>query len=154
MDISSSLHQLREMTEEKCIHLQQIYELTLKQSEALYSEQIKRFVDLSSSKQKIIEKINIIDERFERVYDVVKKYASTGTFSEVFVKQKDLIEIQHTISIIQNLVDQIRSKELENDFLYKKMISEMMTSATKSIASRQEQIARYKKMNNYKKFVR
>jgi len=151
MDISSLFHRLRDTAEEKRVRLQQIYELTVEQSEALQSNQLKVFVDLSNRKQSIIEEINSIDERFERVYDVVKQYSNTGTFNEVYIKQKDLLEVQHTISLIQDLTEKIRNRELENDFLYKKIISKIMSSAPQDFSSRQEQIARYKRISNYKK---
>jgi len=151
MDIRSYFHEMRDILEKKHIYLKQVYELTLKQSEALNANQLRNFIDLSCGKQDIITRINNLDKHFEGIYELTKQSKKSEAFDEVFLKQKDLFNMQQTIGIIQDIVEEIRQLESQNDILYKKLISKTMSSLAQDMSDRQDQISRYKRMSNYKK---
>jgi hypothetical protein len=103
MDIQSLSHHLLNITKQKYKLLQQIYELTAKQSKVLSKKDLKEFLSLSHDKQDLIEKVNILDDEFEIQYHLLKSSTDKGTFGQLFFKYKYLKEIQNIIIQIKLL---------------------------------------------------
>ncbi|MBZ4645251.1 MAG: hypothetical protein PWR27_1363 [Petroclostridium sp.] len=151
MDIQSLSHQLLDIIKEKHVALQKIYQLTYQQSEAIAKKQLNDFLSLSQDKQALIEKTNQLDELFNKHYELAKKSPIGSSFPQILSKHMDLKIMQETIKAIQEIAEKIKLMELQNKDAYKKMLLDMMVSLNQSMASKQDQITRYKRMNDYKK---
>jgi hypothetical protein len=114
-------------------------------------KQLTDFLSLAAEKQQVIDKINALDEKFEKQYDLLKKSTDGHIFVEVFSKEKSLRELQSVVIQVTKEMETIKDLELRNKDVYKKVLLDMMVSINHSMANRSEQVLRYKRMNDYKK---
>jgi hypothetical protein len=149
--MQSLSHQLLNITKEKHAMLEKVYQLTCQQSEAIQEKQFEVFLSLSREKQELIDKLNELNLLFQQQYDVAKKCPNGVRFPQILSKHIDLKEMQNIIADINVITEKVKLRELKNKEDYKKLLLDMTISVTQSMANRQDKIARYKKMNDYKK---
>jgi len=150
MNIRSQLYQLLNITNEKINCLESIYQLTEKQSRSISSKQVDEFLLLCNEKQKLIEKVNQLDEHFHAIYTNIKS-SITGDSSKAQQYSEEIQMLQFDIIQVQEMTDKIMQAEANNKTEYKRIFEQMKNAVKHSAPNRKNQIAQYKRMDQWKK---
>jgi len=150
MNIHLQLYQLFNITNEKIKCLESVYELTDKQTQYLSLQQVDKFLLLCDEKQRVIEKINKLDDQFNSIYESIKN-EMMGSSSKVKEYSEEIKKLQMDIMQIQKAEERIMHAEAKNKIEYKKIFEKMKNVVKKSAPVSRNYIEQYKKIDQLKK---
>ncbi len=139
------------ITQQKKNLLIQIRELTHSQTAAITSKDVKSFLQKGDQKQQLIEKVKALDAQFESEYARIKRQSEQEDFAKVLSQHIDIKDVQRNIQEIQTIIDDIRMLEAENKEKYNNMLLTIQSSVQQAVVNKQENVLKYKRMNEYKK---
>lgn len=118
-DVLKKLIELTALKEEKVL---EIMDKTIMQKDALKEDNINKLIELTDSKQEIIDDINLIDEEFEEKYQPMVQ-------NKDLYDSKEIAILKEKINSILNIMQKINDLELEN----KKHLGKQMEAVRQNI---------------------
>jgi len=113
--VNEELKRLLELVEAKKQHMQQILELTRKQSEVLSAQQVDKLLAYIQDKQEHIDAIKALDEEFSGIFDGIKKEVCSDGFKHDNPQGYDLyVKLRASVNEIKDMVEAIYSLEVQN----------------------------------------
>ncbi|MDK2800268.1 MAG: hypothetical protein PWQ70_1887 [Clostridiales bacterium] len=120
MNINDILDYLIRIGEAKAKLMDDILDITQKQSLNIGEEHIDVLSDLIQQKQKCIDKINVLNKEFIEKYDDIKQNLNVASLAEINSNEyPSVIKLKTTIQSIDKVVQQIQQLEKINN---KKML--------------------------------
>lgn len=131
------LDNLIQITEKKRELLVELYDITISQNQELKEKNISRFYNLVEKKSNVIEKINFLDDKFEKLYLIFKNHSKDNIVIEKLKKFKDII------NKVQDIILKTQKIEKENNLL----IKDINKQINKELKVNNKNIDKYKKYN-------
>lgn len=115
MDINEICNGLLKNLSDKTQHLNGILSFTNLQTKAIEEQDYEKLNQYVEEKQKIIEKINTIDENFTKKMDSLKQMLGVKSLNEINVDSEPLKQIKGGVHTVLDLINQISLIEKENN---------------------------------------
>jgi hypothetical protein len=124
---------LLEITNAKYTYLQEMLEMTSEQAASIDVDQIAKLEDILDGKQRIIEKIDKLDDEFEVYFHRLKSEAKVKSLEELNASEvKGLKELKMSVSNVMAIIKELSNMEQSNRFKAKKVL-ESVGNELKSI---------------------
>lgn len=152
MDSISLLKYLVEITKQKHDLLQSVYQLTCEQYQVILSKNLDEFAALCGNKEEVIDKVNRLDEVFDRCYQAFKRENDHQDFRKLPDEYRsNLYKLQESIVRVRKLIDEIKRIEENNSRQYAAVLRSRQEEIIRSMPNKLAQIAQYKKLKQLKK---
>jgi rubrerythrin len=124
--VNEELKRLLEIAEAKKQHMQQILELTRKQSEVLSAQQVDKLLAYIQDKQEHIDAIKALDEEFSDIFEEIKEKVRSGSFKDDNPEGYDLyVMLRASISEIKDMVEAVCALETQNQNRVREVIQDV-----------------------------
>lgn len=107
--------ELIEICDKKILHLNKIYDLTQNQGQVIAEDNMDRLQHYTDSKQKEIDKINLLDDAFTDKYDQYKKDIIDSVETQNVELIEDIKKVQDRIEKVSQILTSISELELDNN---------------------------------------
>ncbi|KNY28609.1 flagellar protein FlgN [Pseudobacteroides cellulosolvens] len=120
------IERLLEITDSKYTCLQEMLELTNEQANVIDGDQIARLEEIIDSKQKIIEKVDKLDDEFEVYFHRLKSEAGIKSVDELKTSEvKGLKELKKSVSNVMGILKELSDMEKSNGNKAKKVLGDI-----------------------------
>lgn len=114
VDLDAVMNTLIEISKEKLLGLEKIYNLTIKQKEIIELEDIDGLNELIDKKQAEIDCVQELDKKFENIVGDLKTVYEVSSLDELEFCKSGVLEIKKVVSSIMDKVKKIHALEVEN----------------------------------------
>lgn len=142
--VNEGLKRLLELAEAKKYRMEQIFELTRRQSEVLSADQVDKLLEYIDDKQEHIDAIKALDEKFSGIFEKIKDEVNRDDFERYNPEGYDLyIKLRASVSQIKDMVEAIYNLEVQNQNRVQEVIQDVKARIT-SISKGKKGYSAYK----------
>jgi hypothetical protein len=117
---------LLEITNAKYTYLREMLEMTSEQAVSIDGDQIAKLEDILDGKQRIIEKIDKLDDEFEVYFHRLKSEAKIKNLEELNSSEvKGLKELKISVSNVMGIIKELSDMEQSNSSKAKKALEDI-----------------------------
>jgi len=129
--VNEGLKRLLELADAKKQHMEQIFELTCKQSEVLSAEQVDKLLEYIEDKQENIDAIKVLDEEFSRIFEGIKDEVNRDDLEHYNPQGYELyVKLRASVSQIKDMVEAIYNLEVQNQNVVEEVIQDIKARIT------------------------
>lgn len=120
------VERLLEITDAKYVCLQEMLELTAEQASVIDGDQIERLENILDDKQRIIEKVDKLDDEFEVYFHRLKSESRIKSLEELSSNEvKGLKELKISVSNVMAVLKELSDLEKSNNSRAKKALEDI-----------------------------
>lgn len=128
-ELYAALRDLAKLTDNKIEHLKDILDITYKQKEAVYQQNIDILTKYVKEKQQHIDAIDKLDEEFQSIYDGIRDELKSDKFEQEMAMSAEETglyrEFKQKVQEVQNIVKVICGVEKENNENVNRIMEEL-----------------------------
>ncbi|GEM_PF-290539 len=120
------IERLLEITNGKYAYLKEMLKLTTEQADVLDGDHMERLEEILDSKQKIIEKVDRLDDEFEVYFHRLKTESGIKSLEELNVSDiKGLKELKASVSNVMGILKEMSELDKSNNSRAKKALEDI-----------------------------
>ncbi len=124
VDRSQMINTLTSLLDEKYSLLLELKSLTWQQSQAITESNVDLVNELVEKKQVIIDKINVLDSKFDEIFSAFKKQSGIESIAQLRSDDaKELLPLKSAVEKVVDLINQLKTLEQENQNKAKRLLN-------------------------------